>query len=172
MSFETRLYSLLFCSTLLHSLIAHALGLRFLSFLISWIRHDTDHFISASFNSRLNTFKDQRQNFFLKTHKRSQLHYNLPPPPKKKTKKKDLTRQKSEYDSFFPNYRLHQNKCWLETVLKFLIHLVISLCVYGSDLYIPGIQLIVHVFHDSCLLKLLGFFFFTILKHSFMNNSL
>lgn len=85
-SFETRLYSLLFCSTLLHSLIAHALGLRFLSFLISWIRHDTDHFISASFNSRLNTFKDQRQNFFLKTHKRSQLHYN-PPPPKKKDKK-------------------------------------------------------------------------------------
>lgn len=33
------------------------------------------------------------------------------PPQKKKTKKKDLTRQKSEYDSFFPNYRLHQNKC-------------------------------------------------------------
>lgn len=86
--------------------------------------------------------------------------FKAPPPlrKKKKKRKKDLSRQKSEYDSFFPNYRVHQNKCWLETVLKFLIHLVISLCVYGSDLYIPGIQLIVHVFHGSCLLKLLVFF--------------
>lgn len=83
----------------------------------------------------------------------------LPPPKKKKKEKKDLSRQKSECHSFFPNYWVHRNKCWLETVLKFLIHLVISLCVYGSDLYIPGIQLIVHVFHGSCLLKLLGFFF-------------
>lgn len=78
-------YTLSYFVRLYCTLIAHALGLRFLSFLISWIRHDTDHFISASFNSRLNTFKDQRQNFFLKTHKRSQLHYN--PPPKKKDKK-------------------------------------------------------------------------------------